>query len=1607
MDVEQSRRIGASADSVAFRTFLICDIRGFSSFTSQRGDVAAARLAMRLADLARDAIVARGGRVMGFLGDGVIAVFGSASQGVRAGLEIQWACSEETTAHPDFPLPVGVGIDCGEAVPVEDDFLGAVVNKAARLCSQAVAGQILVTQSVVDSALGADDLAFEWRAAAELKGFDKPVDLFEARSPRAHAFAVRDVAAAPAPLPFALDDQSPLAGREHQLSWLRGTWRQARRGHGRVLLVSGPAGIGKTRLAAEFAGVVRMTGAVQYSGTGGSAGADNLAAIADAKSASAPALWVLDELSLHPESIRALSESIGEIESRPALVVGLFREIGGDPALERLVERVDAHGDGHRRLGPLDLAGVKVVAGTYVDDISQVPAESMLHASGGVPSRLHEALSQWARAEAQRRLEAAAEWLAAGKSKHSASIRFADNVIALKLGQIYEKRGSQTRLDTCPYKGLATFETSDAEYFFGRERLVGELAARMVGAGFMGVVGPSGTGKSSLVLAGLVPSLAAGLLPGSERWRHAVIRPGEHPVAALEAALLSAPATDRFVLVVDQFEEIFTTTEDESERADFLARIVSLAKDSRFVVVATIRADYTGHFTDYPELGELLTSNIVLVGPMTADELRRAIGSPARRVGLRVESALVEALVAEVRAEPGGLPLLSTALVELWQERDDGWLRFETYEQSDGVRGAVARLAESSYEKLSVVERDSAKFILLRLVGQGEADVPVRRRVAASEFDVDGDPAATSALSRLTEDRLLTRDDGFVEIAHEALIREWPRLSVWLEEDASGRQLRSHVTQAAKQWDERGRDPGDLYRGARLTAALAWLREHENAPNVLERDFLDQSRRENEHELDRQRRTNRRLRGLLAGTALLLALAVIAGLVALVARNDARTQQALAEAQRGTAANKAHQSQSIAIAVEASKLFGIDTPAGILLSLEAEQRFQTPEARSTLAQAAYEGLSSIWPMSPAGCTETCSTVTGVAFAPDGSVAATTDVGGLVQLWNPANGVIVKRWKNGKPGTRAAYVNALAFSPGSTMLATGDATGHVVLWHLPDGSRTVLTARGHTDHNTDQVESVAFSPNGALLATGNCDGEVVLWNLRAGGKELRSWNKVRSRVTRTLGGCGYNQRAPTGHVNATVPDLAFSPSGSILAVADAGGGAVSIWNVATGAKMATWTDSSTVWSLAFSRGGKRLFAGDNAGQLVAWDVKSGHRRVWSPTLSTPITDIVVSPDGATLAVGDLGGQVSLWNIATRSMTSVRNDGSPAWALAFSPNHDILASADNSGIVLWNTTSVDDQGDALAVGFSPDGGMIAVGHFSGVTSVWNTAGDESVASWNEPSRIVAVAAGWGGETVTTVDLRGQVFWWNVKTKRVTSFINLVDFPTTLSALAFSPDHSLLAGVDGSNGGRILVWNLADGTVREWPRPGLGPGFAIAFSPDGETLAAGEFDGVAIWNLANNDETRKHFHTVTQVAFSPDGKTLAVGTQNGQVALWNADGPTRGWTDGNPISGLSFAPDGRTLAVSDVNGQVTMWDTVLGTTTTIDDGDPVPTLVTFSPTGDSIVIDAVREVTLEPIWIWQADVGTLGQQLCSGLNGFTLTSAQWRADLPSGEPHGHPCP
>ncbi|HEX6580586.1 MAG TPA: adenylate/guanylate cyclase domain-containing protein [Actinomycetota bacterium] len=670
----------------ALRAFMIADIRGYTRFTREHGDAAAARLAGRFAELARDAVEARGGEVLELRGDEALAVFGSTVPAVRAAIEFQALCAEEFGEDPTLPLAVGIGIDIGQAVPVEGGFRGVALNMAARLCSNAAAGQVLVSRAVADSASDAEGIRFESRGDTALKGFEGAVPLIEALDELPAAPPVPATATAPGDaLAPELDPMTPLADRVREMRWLRGTWRQARRGRGRVLWISGPSQIGKTRLTAELASMVHTAGGrVSYAGLGGTADAEALRAIRGITDHAQPALLVFDDVdAMGDEVARELEERLDTIAVRPALVVATIRAPEVSPSIERVLRRSDPSGDGLRRLAPLDADGVRQIAADYVDvAVDEVPLEAFVRASGGIPGRVHEVVGEWAREEAGRRLAAAAEWLSEGRARRNADIAFANNVIGLKLGRLYAPAEGDDR-SVCPYKGLATFEQGDAAFFFGRERLVGDLAARTVGAGLLGVVGASGSGKSSLVFAGLLPSLRAGLLPGSERWRAVTMRPGEHPLAELEVALAgtstpgdpaeavrSIPPEERLVLVVDQFEEIFTTCEDEDERGRSVAAICGIARSAqdRVVVVLTIRGDYYGHCARYPELAELLAANHVLVGSMTREELRRAIELPARRVGLRVESVLTDTLVEEIADQPGALPLLSTALVELWQE---------------------------------------------------------------------------------------------------------------------------------------------------------------------------------------------------------------------------------------------------------------------------------------------------------------------------------------------------------------------------------------------------------------------------------------------------------------------------------------------------------------------------------------------------------------------------------------------------------------------------------------------------------------------------------------------------------------------------------------------------------------------------------------------------------------------------------------------------------------------------------------------------------------------------------------------------------------------------
>ena len=376
------------------------------------------------------------------------------------------------------------------------------------------------------------------------------------------------------------------------------------------------------------------------------------------------------------------------------------------------------------------------------------------------------------------------------------------------------------------------------------------------------------------------------------------MRPGERPLDELRRVLVSGasdplaealgalPANERLFLAVDQLEELFTACRSEAERAAFVDTLARAAADPerRAIVAVALRADFYGRFAAYPELAELLGGNHVLVGPMQASELRRVVELPAGRVGLRVEPELADALVDDVEGEPGALPLLSTALLELWQKREDDALVLAAYRESGGVHGAVARLAEGTYARIPDERKPIVRAVMLRLVGEGEGEVPVRRRAPLAELDLERNPDVTDVLETFADSRLVTVGEGSVEVAHEALLREWPRLREWIEEDAEGRRLRRHITAAATDWDASGHDQGELYRGARLAAALDWSTEHAFELNELEREFVTESREASEREAKRARRTNRRLRGLLTGVAVLLAAAIAGGIFALVQR---------------------------------------------------------------------------------------------------------------------------------------------------------------------------------------------------------------------------------------------------------------------------------------------------------------------------------------------------------------------------------------------------------------------------------------------------------------------------------------------------------------------------------------------------------------------------------------------------------------------------------------------------------------------------------------------------------------------------------------------------
>ena len=437
--------------------------------------------------------------------------------------------------------------------------------------------------------------------------------------------------------------------------------------------------------------------------------------------------------------------------------------------------------------------------------------------------------------------------------------------------------------DICPYRGLLPYGTEDADTFFGRQDDVASCLRRLRDRRVLAVVGPSGVGKSSLVRAGVVASLMRAGTPVL------VITPGAHPMDALSGL----KPRGRQTLVVDQAEEAVTFCAEVSERERFFAALVEHVGAGGALVVS-LRADHLGDLAPYPSFARVLEEGMYLLGPMSEPELRSAIEGPAGRAGLRLEPGLVDLLVREVEGEPAALPLLSHVLRETWERREGPTLTVAGYQATGGIRQAVAQSAEAQYEAMDAARRAQLRGLMLRLVSAADDGDPVCTRLPRDK--VAADVAHSGLVEQLVNARLIAVDGDTLQIAHEALVRVWPRLRGWLDDDVDGQRLLRHLAGAADAWDAMGRPDSELYRGTRLSRVDEWRDRATPDLTDTEAAFLDASvalasmeQRAAESTAVRERRSRRRLRGALAGVGVLLALALVAGILAI--RNADRAEQ--------------------------------------------------------------------------------------------------------------------------------------------------------------------------------------------------------------------------------------------------------------------------------------------------------------------------------------------------------------------------------------------------------------------------------------------------------------------------------------------------------------------------------------------------------------------------------------------------------------------------------------------------------------------------------------------------------------------------------------------
>lgn len=1162
-----------------------------------------------------------------------------------------------------------------------------------------------------------------------------------------------------------------------------------------------------------------------------------------------------------------------------------------------------------------------------------------------------------------------------------------------------------------PFKGLEFFDEKDAALFFGREELTAKLLNGLRQSRFLAViVGASGSGKSSLVRAGVVPALKQGapladrtMAPAeSGRWTTHILTPTAHPLEALATALtrdtesVTATATlvddltqdpralhffiqrraesqssvlgPHYLLVIDQFEELFTLCRDQFEREAFIDNLLtalSYGEGGGVTLMLTIRADFYAHLAQYPELRDAVAKHQEFIGPMTGEELRRAMEEPAKRAGWEFEPGLVDLILRDVGDEPGALPLLSHALLETWKRRSGHILTLKGYHDAGGVRGAIAQTAETTFQHLTPEQQAIARNIFLRLTELGEGTEDTRRRAPFDELIPHDETAASvhAVLRLLADARLITLNADSAEVAHEALIREWPQLRAWLNQDRDGLRLHRQITEAAQEWELLERDPGALYRGARLAQAREFASQTDLGTlhvtlNARERAFLEASAEQEEREateiLDRQkreleqarklaeeqRRSARRLRWFAAGLALFLLLALGAAWFASNQSDVAYNNFVTAERIR-----LASQAQ---IALDNGE--GGDLPA--LLSLSSLKYGYSPEADASLLNALKRGFTRQIYRGHTALTGT------VDFSPDGKKMVTTSNDGTARLWDVETGKELSRFA---PSVR--ILDTAIFAPDGRHIVVGGPGNVLRLW----------------DTATNQeVRQYIGLDGGAWGADVSSDGRYAVTADNNGAKLYDFQTGVLLREF---------------HQSVVASLATFSPDNRLVATAN-GDKTSGVWEVATGKELQRISHDADVIYVAFSPDGRSLFTtSGNNGEI--WDVQTGARVQKFVGHGGPVVTGAFSLDGRYIATASVDKTARLWDVATgKSVKEFIGHTGGIFDLKISPDgHFLLTASADTTARLWEIQSGTEPQHVKTCGLC--------GGLSGAFGVVTLSPD-------------------GQFTVTNSDSAGErrekdLSIWNTQTGGLRTFTpELTVGTSTLSVFALSPDNRLLLG--GGDDGVLRLWDLKSGKLLHQLKGHSAAIRSGVFSGSRLLLLTGSDDNTArLWDAQSGKELHQflgHTAAVRAIAFSADGKFVLTGSDDTTARLWDAEtGKELRQFVGHtaPLRALAFSPDGKVIVTGGDDQTVRVWDTqtekeqkqLIGHTGQVSQ-------VTFSPDGQFVLTGSSDQTAR----LWNIQTGQLVREFVGHVSpvsyigfsdgghtivtGDTENAYRWRASL-----------